>query len=131
MSKLRPELRSNPSHCGPVVTDATALLMVYQAVSAQPGLLHGRLHERGAHCAIGSFFDVNPKLALYETLIDEVAAVNDSMPALSMRARKVWMLRWLRWKLKQAGMPGFARAGLPQRPRAVKALPPHIEGVIV
>ena len=71
--------------------------------------------DHGAHCAIGSFFAVNPKIALYAEFIDEVAAVNDSVPQFSCRQRKLMVERWLKWKLKQLGMPGFEAATAPKK----------------
>ncbi len=102
MSTLRPETRI--SH-DPAPTNGTAYLMIYTAVQHQPGLVHGALHAHGAHCAIGSFFTDNPKTALYDSLIDEVAMVNDSVPTWNERRRKLHVLRWLRWKLQQLHMP--------------------------
>ncbi len=89
----------------------TAYLMILNAVEQQRGLVHGKLHNTdGEHCAIGSFFDVNGKMALSTKIIDEVAAVNDSMPHLTRRQRKLRVLRWLRWRLHTLGMPGYERA---------------------
>lgn len=86
----------------------TALLLIYKAVQAAPGLIHGRLHnERGAHCAIGNYFERHSNTALPNDLIDEVAAVNDSVPRATARQRKLHVARWLRWRLAQLGVPGF------------------------
>lgn len=104
MSKLRPTLRTGTY---PAMTNGTALLMIHSAVKAQNGLVHGKLEERGEFCAIGSYFEVNPRTSLYDELIDEVAAVNDSVPHVSSRQRRLHVLRWLRWKLARCGMPGF------------------------
>lgn len=105
MSELRPTLNSGSKL--PCMENGTAYMMILNAVEQQPGLVHGRLHAHGEHCAIGSYFEVNSKTALPETLIDEVAAVNDSMPHLSNKQRKQRVARWLRWKLTSLGMPGF------------------------
>lgn len=103
---MRPETRdARPGTYSP--KGATAYLMIYNAVREQDGLIHGRLHDGGWSCAIGSYFDVNPKTALDYHLIDEVAAVNDSMPHATLKQRKEVVSRWLRWKLTQLGMPGF------------------------
>lgn len=108
MSTLRPELRSCVVE---TVTPAsgTAYFMILEAVRTQPGLVHGTLHLGAQHCAIGSFFTVNPKLALPTALIDEVAAVNDAMPLATPRQRKTRVMQWLRWKLDALGMPGMRR----------------------
>lgn len=113
MSKLRSTLGDNASN-KPCMTNGTAYYMILSAVQAQRGLVHGRLHEHGEHCAIGSYFDVNENTALPSSLIDEVAAVNDSVPHLSNRQRRLHVARWLRWKLKQVGMPGFSQAVEPK-----------------
>jgi hypothetical protein len=109
MSYLRKELGNNISG-KPLIRDGTAYLLIYRAVKDSAGLIHGRLHDgRGAHCAIGNYFDRHDNTALPEKLIDEVAAVNDSMPAATPRARRLGMLRWLRWRLAVAGVAEFAR----------------------
>lgn len=106
MSKLRPEAKSGDGKKY-APTGPTAYLMVYNAVKSKDFLISGRLHAWGASCAIGSFWDVNPNCSLYSDFIDEVAAVNDSVPKATPRQRRTIVLRWLRWKLAQSGMPGF------------------------
>jgi hypothetical protein len=103
MSKLRPELNSGSTL--PCMTNGTAYLMIYTAVQHQEGLVHGRLDWRGAHCAIGSYFADHDNTALPESLIDEVAAVNDSVPSYTMPQRKTFVARWLKWKLQQLNFP--------------------------
>lgn len=119
MSTLRPEIKPNAGAGLYAPTGGTAYLMVYNAVRTKEKLIHGQLHAWGESCAIGSFFDVNPKCALYETFIDEVAAVNDSVPKASARQRRTHVLRWLRWKLASVGMPGFQHARMPTTVAAV------------
>jgi len=111
MADLRPELRSGSKK--PCMTNGTAYMMILSAVQTQPGLVHGKLHDHGEHCAIGSYFTINDATALPSDLIDEVTAVNDSVPHFSNRRRKLHVARWLRWKLSQAGMPGFKNAKQP------------------
>lgn len=113
MSKLRPEAKSNPMSTAYTPEGGTAYLMVYNAVKAKTGLVHGKLHAQGESCAIGSFWDVNPKCSLYESFIDDVAAINDSVPHVSMRQRRLVVMRWLRWRLALVGMPGFQKAVTP------------------
>lgn len=108
MSKLRPTL-SDAKPGTPCMKNGTAYLMILNAVEQQKGLIHGELHAHGAHCAIGSYFDVNDRTCLPSALIDEVAAVNDSMPQLTPAARKKRMMQWLKWKLAEVGMKGFRR----------------------
>jgi hypothetical protein len=106
MTALRPDCGdAPPEQFAP--HNGTAYLMIYNAVKGKRGLIAGRLHAYGESCAVGSFFDVNPKCALYKSLIDEVAAVNDSLPSATPRQRRVHVMRWLRWKLAHLGMPGF------------------------
>lgn len=105
MTTLRPELRSGDGV--PCMRDGTACLMIFKAVQQQNGLIHGNLHVRGQHCAIGSYFSINHQTALPAQLIDEVAAVNDSVPHLTQKRRKGYVLQWLRWKLAEYQMPGF------------------------
>lgn len=108
-SRLRPNLQdSTPGSYSP--EGGTAYLMVYNAVKAKQQLVHGRLHHAGESCAIGSFWDINPHCSMKVSIIDEVAAVNDSVPNATPRQRRLVVLRWLRWKLAQAGMPGFKAA---------------------
>lgn len=106
MAALRPECRDTTR--GPSVTGATAYLVIHEAVAdCTGGLIHGRLHQDGKHCAIGCYFDRHPNGVLQSTFIDEVAAVNDAVPWVSPARRRAFVLRWLRWKLTQFGMPGF------------------------
>lgn len=119
MSTLRPEAGSAApgSYCP---TGGTAYLMVYNAVKAKHVLIHGHLHQWGESCAIGSFWDVNDKCALTPAFVDEVAAVNDSVPNATAKQRRAVVLKWLRWKLAQVGMPGFKTA---KQPRNIAASP--------
>lgn len=108
MSKLRPTLKdADPTT--PCMRNGTAYLMILNAVESRKGLIHGELEIRGEYCAIGSYFHTNNRVALPSDLIDEVAAVNDSMPQLTPIQRKKRMMRWLKWKLTEVGMRGFRR----------------------
>lgn len=108
MSTLRPGLRLGSTL--PCVSNGTGYLMILESVKARSGLIHGKLHDRGEYCAIGSYFDINGRTSLSAVLVDEVVAVNDSVPHISNRERKVYVARWLQWKLVQLGMPGFRKA---------------------
>ena len=101
---MRSKLRKTYPSTDPAPKDGTAYLMIYSAVRHQDGLIHGMLHDGGRSCAIGSFFNDNPKLALNTSLIDEVAMVNDSVPHMSAKQRREHVSRWLRWKLQQCGL---------------------------
>lgn len=100
MSKLRPECTDGIP--GSAIPDDTALFLIRDAVSKRRGLIHGRLDgPKGSHCAIGAFWADNPRTSLNSKLIDEVAAVNDSVPPTATpqeRWKKV--NEWLRWKIK-------------------------------
>jgi hypothetical protein len=98
MSKLR---KTVPSEGG-AVPDDTALFLIRDAVARQRELIHGKLHDgRGHHCAIGCFWAENPGLSLHDNLIDEVAAVNDSLgPDACAKDRWKKVNEWLRWKVR-------------------------------
>jgi len=81
--------------------DDTALFLIRDAVARRGSLIYGRLHDgKGEHCAIGAFWADNPDRVLNSSLIDEVAAVNDSVPETAtphQRWKKV--NEWLRFKI--------------------------------
>lgn len=111
-SKLR---RTSGGSDKPAPSGGTAYLMILHAIDTRTGLINGTLERDGEFCAIGSFFHVNNHLALPSAMIDEVAMVNDSMPLATARQRKTRVRQWLRWRLAECGMPGFANA---KRPKA-------------
>ena len=79
--------------------------MIYNAIRNRKGLIHGRLDGNlGEHCALGSYFSTNRKCSLPNSIIDEVAAVNDMTPRATTRIRKLRVMKWLRWKLKGFGL---------------------------
>lgn len=82
--------------------DDTALYLIRDSVARRRSLIHGRLHDGvGHHCAIGCFWDDNPNVTLHSALIDEVAAVNDSVPSTATpKERWEKVMGWLRWKIK-------------------------------
>lgn len=101
MSTLRPECGT----AGPGETsldDSTALYLIRDAVAKRRSLIYGKLRDgKGGTCAMGAFWKDNPKIAVNAALVDEVAAVNDSIPPTATpheRWKKV--NGWLRWKLK-------------------------------
>lgn len=101
MSKLRPEC----GNAGPdrvALADDTALFLIRDSVARRNELIFGRLRDgKGHYCAIGAFWHDNPKAVLNESLVDEVAAVNDSIPpTASPRERWKQVNSWLRWKIK-------------------------------
>ena len=99
MSKLRPEVGLSNR---PAIPDDTALFLIRDSVERCRELIFGKLHDgRGNHCAIGAFWYDNPTAILNASLIDEVAAVNDSVPP-SATPHERWKKvdSWLRWKLR-------------------------------
>lgn len=99
MTSLRPETRAAS---GPAISDDTALFLIRKSVARRRSLIFGRLHdEKGGHCALGAFWNDNSSAVLNSSLIEEVASVNDSVPATAS-AHERWKLvnSWLRWKLR-------------------------------
>lgn len=83
------------------IPDDTALFLIKQSVAKRRELIYGHLNDGyGGHCAIGAFWEDNPKAVLHSHLIDEVAAVNDSVPPTAT-AKERWkkVNSWLRFKL--------------------------------
>lgn len=98
-SKLRPEVVCGN---GVALPDSTALYLIYDAVAKRRTLIRGKLDDdAGHHCALGWFWNDNPELTMSWALLDEVAAVNDSVPATAT-PQKRWkkVTGWLRWKIK-------------------------------
>ena|ERR1700744_2317345 len=98
MSKLRPECGSANS---PAIPNDTALFLIRDSVAKRSRLIHGRLSDgRGGNCAMGAFWEDNPALAISSSLVDEVAAVNDSIPP-SATPQERWkkVNSWLRFKI--------------------------------
>lgn len=98
MSTLRPECRSSTRRAIP---EDTALFLIRKSVLKRRELIYGRLNDgRGGHCAIGAFWEDNPRVALHSSLVDEVAAVNDSIPPTATpKARWKVVNSWLRFKV--------------------------------
>lgn len=98
MSKLRPECGNGSSK--PAPTEATSYYLIRESVARRRSLAAGALHRNGMSCAIGSFFDDHPDYALPTSVIDEVAAVNDSYKKLTPHERWKKVNSWLRWKVR-------------------------------
>jgi hypothetical protein len=99
MSRLRPECGTGR---GPALPTETALYLIRDSVAKRRSLIHGRLHDqKGGHCAMGAFWTDNPKATIGGDLVDEVAAVNDSIPPTAT-AHQRWkkVMSWLRWRLR-------------------------------
>lgn len=95
MSKMRPELRETDEPC---MSESSAYFRVMQSVAGRRSLVHGRLHDNAGHsCAIGCTFDDGVKV-LPTSVIDEIAAYNDSFPNLSRQERWKKVMAWLRFR---------------------------------
>jgi hypothetical protein len=98
---LRPELLKGSGE-GTMVPRDTACFLIRDAVERRRGLIHGRLDgPGGAHCALGAFWEDNPGLTIPWEVVEEVAAVNDSL-GLEATAKARWskVISWLRWKVR-------------------------------
>jgi hypothetical protein len=100
MSKLRPEC-ADYKGSESALPDDTALFLIRESVAKRRLLIYGKLHDgHGEHCAIGAFWADNPNTVLHSSLIDEVAAVNDSIPPTATpRERWKKVNSWLRFKI--------------------------------
>lgn len=101
-TSLRPTLTDSNMPC---MKNGTAYLLIYRAVADAKGLVHGHLHDGRESCAIGSYFNQHRNTSLPNALINEVAAVNDSLPTKTPLQRKRAVMKWLRWRLNQLDMP--------------------------
>jgi hypothetical protein len=100
MSSLRPEC-IDAKDGETALSNDTALFLIRDAVARRRSLIYGRLRDgAGHHCALGAFWADNPKAILNSSLIEEVAAVNDSIPKTAS-GHKRWkkVHSWLRFKL--------------------------------
>jgi hypothetical protein len=99
MSKLRTRGVKDSNEAA--MPDDTALFLIRDSVAKRRELIYGDLHDGyGNHCAIGAFWNDNPRVTLNSALIDEVAAVNDSVPPTAS-AKERWkkVNSWLRFKI--------------------------------
>src|SRR6266403_243270 len=100
MTTLRPECKDAGKDEVAIPND-TALFLIRDSVERRRELIRGRLHDgKGNHCAIGCFWTDNPRAVLNASLIEEVAAVNDAVPATATPQERWKKVRsWLRWKI--------------------------------
>ncbi len=109
-SKLRPECGCGN---GVALPDDTAIFLIRDAVARRRSLAYGRLHDSaGRSCAMGAFWEDNPKLTTSWKLLEEVAAVNDSLPRTATPQQR-WKktMEWLRWKTKVLAQGSQANRG--------------------
>ena len=98
MSKLRPTLIEARGE--PALTTEQTYFRVLQAVSRRRGLIHGKLKDAsGGRCALGCYF-AESEIALPTSVIEEIAAYNDSFPTLCPQQRWRKVMAWLRHKVK-------------------------------
>ena len=104
MSRLRPECGSSnkqPIYGG----NRIAILRdVYKSVARRRSLAFGVLDDddAGKHCAMGCFWEDNIACPIPENIVDEVAAINDSVPAdATPKQRWDTVMNWLRIQLGQ------------------------------
>ena len=74
-------------------------IRVMEAVSHCRNLVHGRLHYRGQHCAIGEYFETS-SMPIDTKAFEEIAAYNDSFPHLSGFQRWQKVNAWLKGCVK-------------------------------
>lgn len=86
---------------GSAIPNDTALFLIRDSVAKRKRLIYGTLENaKGEHCAMGAFWEDNPGACINADLLDEVAAVNDSLPPTAtphQRWKKV--NSWLRFKI--------------------------------
>lgn len=107
MTKLRPECGTSSTK--PVATQAYLLQRLHLALQTRRGLAFGQLRKpgkgSGSVCAMGCFWDDNPEYCVPSSLIDEVAAVNDSVPLeAGSRLRMKVVRNWVRARAKALGI---------------------------
>jgi|SRR5262245_2645368 len=96
MSVLRPTLKDSDR---PGLDYKATYFRVLQSVSRRRALAHGRLHDGGLACSIGSYFDESD-IPINSRALDEIAAYNDSFPKLSPDKRWRKVMAWLRFQTK-------------------------------
>jgi hypothetical protein len=103
MSSLRPEcgLSTKPS-----ATEPFLLRTLNRALAKRRGLAFGRLNgANGSHCAMGCFWAAEPGYSVTFSLIEQVAAVNDSVPKeLGSSVRMRVVRNWVRNRMKSLGV---------------------------
>lgn len=105
MSKLRPEC-STTKDASRTIYGHVAYRRIFTALSERRGLIFGKLDgPDGSHCAMGQFWAVNPGTTVPSDIVDEIAAVNDSVkPGDSKFKRWQRVREYLRIKLATYGV---------------------------
>lgn len=100
MSKFRPEL-GDCDGSETFIPNDTALFLIRDSVAKRRSLIHGMLEDgKGHYCALGAFWQDYPGTSINVSIVDEVAAVNDSVP-ITATPRERWkkVNEWLRFKI--------------------------------
>jgi hypothetical protein len=106
MSTLRPECETAPASAQ-AITPEMLFRRLHLALKKRRGLAFGQLNKSdGSACAMGCFWNENPGVVVDSSLIDAVAAVNDSvqLKAGSSRLRMKVVRNWVRARAKALGI---------------------------
>lgn len=105
MSKLRPECRSAEAKRGPQ-HPSVIYARIFDLLSKRRGLIYGKLDgAAGEHCAMGCYWDRYSYDTVPTSIVDEIAAVNDSVkPGESKFKRWQRVRQYLRIKLATYGI---------------------------
>ena len=102
MSTLRPECKDSDK---PVMDRGMLWRRLYKSVRSRRSLAYGKLDAGDSHCAMGCFWADNSGAAVPTEILEQVAAVNDSVPPTAKPSeRRKHVLRWLDWKLETLGI---------------------------
>lgn len=99
MSHLRQECTTTEYR--PALPDDHVLDLVLASVSRRRTLAHGHLNVGAKHCALGWFWKDHPKAVVNTSLVDEIAAFNDSFPRATPQRRWQRVVAWLRKRVRE------------------------------
>lgn len=101
-SALRSELYG--SH-DPGPTEADFIKSLHASLKSRKALIAGAVDKGKQHCAIGCYFADNPNTAVKNSLVDQVAAVNDAVPQeLGNKVRMQIVRKWVENRAKALGV---------------------------
>lgn len=86
---------------------AEALRMIRKSVAKRRSLISGSLDsDDGKHCAIGCFWTDFPRVGITKSVVQEIAAVNDRLPAsTSPKKRWKYVMAWLTKTIEETEKP--------------------------
>lgn len=96
MRDIRPTLKSCPGQPG--LNYRNTYFRVLEATASVRSLIHGRLHNNGNSCAIGTYFKQST-MPINTDAIDEIATYNDSFPHLTQHERWKKVRKWLKFQV--------------------------------